>query len=262
MSIEERLQRVEKQNRLYRHLFILAGLVAIAFIVWGQAKPIPEVIRARKFIVENSSGETIVDIGGGGMFYGGSSITVYGWQSGTNRLSPTTNISGGGISFHDQILPKYINLAIGSEGIIIKNASYKLVLGRTGTVRSGKGLQNFGIQISLIEKGTGYLTQVFEAGTGYYDEGREGGFLEVMNKKGQVFAAMTAKPKGGSLAVNNDDAGIVALLDAFTEGGQITVSNNNGKVVGGIGVDDFGHGMLQVCHRSENKCKNFQYAPK
>ena len=48
-KIESRVARLERQCRLYRQLFILAGLVLVALISYGAIKPIPDVIRAKRF---------------------------------------------------------------------------------------------------------------------------------------------------------------------------------------------------------------------
>ena len=56
MTSEERLQRVERQCRWYRHLFILSGLVLVAALTYGATKPAPEVIRANRFEAVNANG--------------------------------------------------------------------------------------------------------------------------------------------------------------------------------------------------------------
>ena len=45
-TIETRLQRLERQNRIYRNLFILAGLALVAAVSYGATKPVPKVFRA------------------------------------------------------------------------------------------------------------------------------------------------------------------------------------------------------------------------
>ena len=62
MNIEDRLRRVERQCRIYRHLFVFAGLMVIAMIVWGQTKPIPQVISARIFKLIGENGAVSADL--------------------------------------------------------------------------------------------------------------------------------------------------------------------------------------------------------
>lgn len=45
-TIETRLQRLERQNRIYRNLFILAGLALVAAVSYGATKPVPKVFKA------------------------------------------------------------------------------------------------------------------------------------------------------------------------------------------------------------------------
>ena len=61
-TIETRLQRLERQNRIYRNLFILAGLALVAAVSYGATKPVPEVIRARKFEAVNEGGTVVIKL--------------------------------------------------------------------------------------------------------------------------------------------------------------------------------------------------------
>ena len=42
--------------------------------------------------------------------------------------------------------------------------------------------------------------------------------------------------------------------------GAVIVRNDIGDVVGKLVSNDLGHGMVSVCHRSENLCKSFEFA--
>ncbi len=48
-NIENTVVRLERQCRFYRRLFILAGLVIVTLVSYGAMKPIPDVIRAKRF---------------------------------------------------------------------------------------------------------------------------------------------------------------------------------------------------------------------
>ena len=43
MNLEARFELLEKQCRIYRSLFILAGLIAVAVIGYGAVEPIPAI---------------------------------------------------------------------------------------------------------------------------------------------------------------------------------------------------------------------------
>ena len=58
-TIETRLGRLERQNRIFRNLFILAGLALVAAVSYGATKPVPEVIRAKAFHVVRGDGQVV-----------------------------------------------------------------------------------------------------------------------------------------------------------------------------------------------------------
>ncbi len=58
-TIETRLGNLERHNRIYRNLFILAGLALVAAVSYGATKPVPEVIRARAFHVVREDGQVV-----------------------------------------------------------------------------------------------------------------------------------------------------------------------------------------------------------
>jgi hypothetical protein len=61
--MEQRIEKLERQCRWYRNLFILAGLIAVALVTWGATKPIPDLIQARMFQVVDSNGKTSMILG-------------------------------------------------------------------------------------------------------------------------------------------------------------------------------------------------------
>lgn len=68
MDIEERLVRVERQCRIYRSIFVLAGLGLIAFVSLGLdhgENEIQDVVRTRRLEVVNKEGKAV-----GSMFSG------------------------------------------------------------------------------------------------------------------------------------------------------------------------------------------------
>ena len=71
--MEQRIAKLERQCWWYRALFILAGLIAVALVTWGAAKPIPDVIKARSFEVVTETGVVLVTLNtsalGGNLLY-------------------------------------------------------------------------------------------------------------------------------------------------------------------------------------------------
>lgn len=65
MTTEERLGRLERQNRRMKKGLIALSLALASTLIMGQAirSEIPNVIRARKFEVVNGRGRTMVELG-------------------------------------------------------------------------------------------------------------------------------------------------------------------------------------------------------
>ena len=61
--MEQRIEKLERQCRLYRNLFILAGLAVVALVTWGATKPVPEAIAARRFVVVNKNNIVVAALG-------------------------------------------------------------------------------------------------------------------------------------------------------------------------------------------------------
>ena len=61
--MEQRIEKLERQNRIYRNLFILAGLVVVALLTWGAARPITGLIQARRFEVTEKDGNVVARLG-------------------------------------------------------------------------------------------------------------------------------------------------------------------------------------------------------
>lgn len=55
-EIELRVRRLERDCRIYRTLFVLAGLMLLALISYGAVRPPPEVIQANRFEAVDKNG--------------------------------------------------------------------------------------------------------------------------------------------------------------------------------------------------------------
>ncbi|MCZ6841964.1 MAG: hypothetical protein O7G32_03940 [SAR324 cluster bacterium] len=94
METEARLNRLEKQCRLYRNMFLLAGLAALALAGLGAAQGQPPVIKARRFEVVNAEGRRLATLhhtndGSGG-------LTLYN-QQGRALIQAGMNRQGHGV---------------------------------------------------------------------------------------------------------------------------------------------------------------------
>ena len=64
MTLERRVELLERQSRRYRNLFMLAALIVVALISWGQARPAPEKIEAQAFVVvDRETGAPVARLG-------------------------------------------------------------------------------------------------------------------------------------------------------------------------------------------------------
>lgn len=95
MTIEERLERLERQNRRLKKGGSVLALALVSAVIMGQVsrQKIPRVIKARKFQVVNKRGNTMVELG---------SIRPFGYVFVSNRkgkvvASISANHSGDGM---------------------------------------------------------------------------------------------------------------------------------------------------------------------
>ena len=63
MNLEQRMARLERENRIHRGLWGAAIVIGLALVVWGHAQPIPEVNQARRFDVLDRTGQITVFLG-------------------------------------------------------------------------------------------------------------------------------------------------------------------------------------------------------
>ncbi len=55
-KLELRVRRLERDCRVYRNLFVLAGFTLLALFAYGATKPPPDVIRANRFEAVHENG--------------------------------------------------------------------------------------------------------------------------------------------------------------------------------------------------------------
>ena len=176
MTHEARIRRLERQCRLYRDLFVLAGLTLAGLLAYGALQPIPEVVQARRFQVVSDQGLLAADLNA---------------QNGTGAL----NLFEGSATAHHQ------TVYAGTAGILVngtrpeQKASFSIVRAANGTIsvvshnRHGQGT------FLLAEKGDGHPQITLSSGV--VIEGSDGGgLLAVYNKSGGVAASIYADDSG------------------------------------------------------------------
>ena len=62
-AITARLDKVERENRRLKRAGTAGLVIAACIVVMGQAKPLPDVIEARSFVVKDSDGRPRIELG-------------------------------------------------------------------------------------------------------------------------------------------------------------------------------------------------------
>jgi len=65
IDLEQRLERLERQNRLFTRAATVAALAVVAVVVMGQAAPRPSTVEAQKFVLKDKSGKIRAVLGEG-----------------------------------------------------------------------------------------------------------------------------------------------------------------------------------------------------
>ena len=65
MDLTERIERLERQNRLFKGAATVAALAVIAVVVMGQAAPRTSTVEAQKFVLKDKTGKIRAVLGEG-----------------------------------------------------------------------------------------------------------------------------------------------------------------------------------------------------
>lgn len=82
-----------------------------------------------------------------------------------------------------------------------------------------------------------------------------GGVVQVNDSEGKKYAVMGALIDGGAVSVYNDDGNPCAAMRAYANGGVVVVLGNDNKVHAAIGVDDYGHGVVNTWDKNGRKTR-------
>lgn len=232
MNLEQRMARLERSNRTYRNLFILAGLCIAALLSYGAAKPVPDVIQARKFEVVNNLGRKVVAIGSR-ILYGGT-LTMH-TQSGEEIIFAGVGPSGAGL-------------------LRINNIDGNTIFTVTGIGGGNLSLKNKeGNAIFDVAEifGGGHLTVSNKEGK-HIIIADSNGMLRVQNSGGkEIFYAGVDEDANGMLSVNNSDGSGLIHLGRMKHGngGQVAIKNKTGETVVRLEVDRHGNGAAGAYNR-------------
>jgi len=162
MTIEQRLEKLERTVRRYQLAFGILGLALLATTAIACSQQalgaqnnaaIPEVIRARKFEVVARNGKSIVIIGSSKR-PGGELGKIYGWSDKNGPLwGISANDSGGGLmNFYDgtfrgkQVPPSSVYISANPKNgghMIVNNGLDKQVV-YIGSAKTNTGLVTVG----------------------------------------------------------------------------------------------------------------------
>ena len=64
MTLQKRVDLLERHSRRYRNLFMLSALIIVALVSWGHTQIVPETIKAHEFIVvDRETGAPVAVLG-------------------------------------------------------------------------------------------------------------------------------------------------------------------------------------------------------
>jgi len=248
--MEQRIEKLERQCRWYRNLFILAGLAVVALVTWGATKPVPEVIQARKFEVVNEEGREVVVIDSWKL---GGWITIYpdkGAYLPSISLGHTDD-GGGLLEVYNKNGGRGVQMQGMSEfggggGLVIVNTTGKPVI---SAVAYTNGNGTFAVS---NKNGTPIFSVIVDPSGG--------GMLGVNDKHGEPAFMVLTKPNGGILEISNKDNKRVFIAGAHTDGGGMEISNKTGETVIRAYTDEYGNGVVGAYNR-KGKGRTLQPGP-
>lgn len=249
MSIEQRLARVERQNRIFKGLFTVAGAAVAALVFYGATEPIPEVVQARRFEIVNEAGNTVLEmnseLGSGKLtiwnkdgkviIHAGTGITT---ESGELRIK---NKDG------NEIIHVGADFLTGNGMLTIRNKD------GNETIRAGARVNGDGLLI-IGDKNGNAITHVGVESNG-------GGMLMLKNKdRKQIFYAAAGVIGDGLLKILTKNGKNMIYAGGVANGGIIEIDNKTGETVIQLVVNKRGNGVVGVYNRS-GKGRTFRIGP-
>ena len=228
MTIEERIERLERTNRRYRLMFTLIGVLAVCAVGISAAPDagVPDVIQAKAFQVVDDEGNVLIVLRDDG---GVGTLETFD-RTGEMLVTLASTIADG------------------------KRA------GVAATLYEGKVV----VSLSVTLDGNGAVTTFNERGKRLVQlssaVGKRCG-VTTFNEKGKMLVNLGSTSEGnGSVTTFNDQETELVLISSTKVGGNLAVYNKTGEKVCILAVDEYGHGVIGVFDRNR-KGRTLQPGP-
>lgn len=156
MSMMERLERLEQQNRWFKGIFISMSLVISSFVLMGQSSPLVQEVKAQKFSLYDASGKNR------GMFFArdGQAILILSDPNGEPRITLAVGKDGApgiGLSDKGDKVRAEISVAKGNPRLaLLSREERERILLQVGTDGSPRiGLMDSSKSPRIVIGGTG-----------------------------------------------------------------------------------------------------------
>ena len=223
-TIETRLKKLEKNNRLYRFFFITITTFGIIYFFTFGRQPAPDVITAKSFQVVDNDGKVLAQLG--------------------------NDYSAGTLKLYDNNGNKIVNLIKNTEGagaILLYDSRGQFTWSASSTTGGGgwMGIYNSdGNEVfssGCTKKNTGYLFVNNQKGDYMfrvtYTEGVEGGWLGLYNGDGKntiLSMSPTSNNDGVINFYNRSNTRIVSVGGTPTGDGAVSTWNGSGGKSGNL----------------------------
>ena len=245
MTIEERIERLERANRRYRLMFTLLGALAVCAVGISatQDHDVPDLIQAKAFEVVDDEWNVLVrlrDLGGkGGLAtYANTGDILVGMTAGVT-------VDGKRAGFVSTFCERktLVRLAVNTSG--------------KGVVETLNGNGKTLVRLGASFDGVGMVTTLNGNGEPLVELGATvdgGGTVSTLNGKGKTFVKLgvSVDGPGGSVTTWNDQGKKLVAIgwDREGDGGTLSVYNKSGESVCTLTVDEYGNGVIGAWNRN------------
>lgn len=242
--LEQRLQKMEKQLRLYRYVFS-AMLITCGFLIFtafNNRNQVPALLQAKEFQVVDDAGKVLVSIK---KDYNAGNIRINN-DKGQNIIHLLKSDAGTGAlvtkTANGQFACRLIDYESGTGGLIeVYNKNDKLV-GELGSTTNGGGY--LGLK-NNDEKTIGEMGST-DKNTGY---------LLVNNSDGKYMfrVTYTNTTNGGWMGMYNSTGNNILKLSTSKLGADISLMDNYEKERMSIGITDNNDGVISIYNRNSTR---------
>lgn len=226
MTIEERIELLERTNRRYRLMFALFGVVAVCAVGIGAAQDtkVPGMIKAKGFVVVDDEGNHLAFLG--------------------------NDSDKGMLALLNERGRIFLSLSNDKEG--------------TGSVTTWSEKGKRAVRLGSALNGAGRITIFNKEEVPVVDLAVNkvgSGGISTYNKKGMRVLMFGAADGDGMIALLNNEGNPSLVLSSLDNGGYMTVYNKTGEPVGSLEVDESGNGKISAWDR-KGMGKTLKLGPK